>query len=79
MDLTFTGRMMNNIQIRGVKSTGQLKFEATAEPNQPEEEDKLRGHNKRYGKVLTLKPEEEETLQEDFNTRMVKFVKNALK
>ncbi len=50
VDLTFTGREMNNIQVRGVRSTGQLKSEATAEPNQPEEEDKLRGQNKRYGK-----------------------------
>lgn len=74
VDLNFTGRMLNNTQIRGIEATGQLMIDALIGPSQQGEKQKLSANIERYGNVLKPNEKERREFAENYTNELLRYL-----
>jgi hypothetical protein len=78
IDLTYTGRMFNNLKVTNVGKLGQLKFVATLSNDQELEAKKMEWNTERYGEFLKTNDKEEEMLTRVIDGELQRIINKNL-
>ena len=74
VDLTFSGRMMNNTQIQKIEPKGQGILVASIGPSQSLEKTKFNANQKRFGNFLKVQPKELEEFKKNYTNEVVRYL-----
>lgn len=74
VDLNFTGRMLNNIQIFKVEPTGQNNITAFISPSQSGEKTKFAANQKRYGNILPVTIQHKKEFAQNYTKALIRYL-----